>query len=81
MPSFYPEDNVGLAQDNELRTLHKILGVLNAGGAGNGSVITGHFGGAAPPSSPTPTNKGAIAYDLDPPNAVWNWDTETLQWF
>ena len=43
MPSFYPEGNVVLAGDNELRTLHKI-----AGGSGSGSGLGGLSGVGSP---------------------------------
>lgn len=46
-------------------------------GGGSGSVFSGHYGGGTP--TQTPTSTSAIAYDLDAPFSVWNWDGSA--WF
>lgn len=75
MPTFFPEGNLALPSDDAMRSLSKIVDLLNggagSGGGGTGSVFSGHYAGGVP--TQTPTSSAAIAYDLDPPNAVWNW--------
>lgn len=79
MPSFYPEGNVALPSDDAMRSLHKIVGIGNSSGGfgGAGSVFSGNYGGGTP--TQTPTTSSAIAYDLDPPNAIWHWNGSN--WF
>lgn len=75
MPTFYPEGNTSLPSDDAMRSLHKI--VSNGSSGGSGSVFSGHYGGGTP--TQTPTGTSAIAYDLDAPFQVWNWDGSA--WF
>lgn len=84
MPSWYPEGNLSLPSDNEMRSLHKICDLLGGGSGGSGGggalapeVFRGNYGGAAP--TQTPTGSAAVAYDMDAPNPVWYWNGSA--WF
>jgi len=72
-----------LPSDDAQRSLLKIVDLLGGGigvftgGGGSGSVFSGNYGGGPP--TQTPTSSAAIAYDLDAPNAVWNWNGSV--WF
>lgn len=82
MPQFYPEGNLSLPSDDPQRSLHKVVDLLGGGvgvftGGGSGSVFSGNYGGGAP--TQTPAGTAAIAYDLDAPFAVWNWNGSA--WF
>lgn len=88
MPSWYPEGNLSLPSDDPQRSLHKIVdmlgggvGVFTGGGAGSGFVFSGNYGGAAPTDTPSAGADGGVAYDLDPPNAIWYWNPSTQSWF
>lgn len=41
-------------------------------------VFNGHYGGGTP--TQTPVGTAALAFDLDPPNATWNWNPDTFAW-
>lgn len=82
MPRFYPEGNLSLPSDNEMRSLHKIVD-LAGGGTGSGGGSGGVFiGDGAPNSASIPTNKNAAAvyYQRDNAYAQWVWDTSLQAW-
>lgn len=84
MPTFYPEGNLSLPSDNEMRSLHKIVDLLGGGigvftGGGGGAVFFGNYGGGTPTQTPTNPANGAVAIDLDAPNPIWYWNGSA--WF
>ena len=60
--------------------LCQIVSQLQTGGGFvvSPGVYNGHYGGADPGF--VPTTPAAIAYDLDPPNALWTWNSVTKAW-
>lgn len=82
MPRFYPEGNLSLPSDNEMRSLHKLVDLFGGSGSGGAGVLSpevfsGNYGGASP--TQTPSGSSAVAYDLDAPHPVWYWNGSA--WF
>lgn len=81
MPFFYPENNTVEPKDNELRTLHKIAGLLGGGGGGgtgigglvNRAAPTGTYGTDEPPPS-TPTIVWDLRFLNEMPGLRWQPD-------
>lgn len=79
MPQFYPELNASRPTDDAMRSLHKIVDLLNSGAAGAGSVLVGN---GAPSAASIPVNKNAAAvyYQVDNAYAQWVWNPSTQTW-
>lgn len=77
MPYWMPENNEPLPQDNELRSLQKIVDLLGGGSSGNGqTALKQIFHGAGDPNGiVVPTVGDAIYFQTDsvPANQIWIW--------
>lgn len=75
MPSYYPEGNVALASDNEMRSLQKVVDLLRTGGSGETQVYTG----AAAPAAPDDPTVPALYYPTGG-GPLQQWDVASQAW-
>lgn len=69
MPNFYPEGDTSLPSDNEMRSLHKIVDLLNGGGSGSG--IGSGLAGAVNPEGVVAARPGQV-YTNTTTGSFWN---------
>lgn len=64
MPSWYPENNLILPSDDEMRTLHKLAGLLGGGSGGSGGSGLGYqqVYQDRDPAAPDVPSKPAISF-------------------
>ena len=63
--TFYPEGNVSLPSDNEMRSLHKLVDLIGSGGGGGGGLS-----GVGSPEGVVAANPGRTYLDTST-NSFW----------
>jgi hypothetical protein len=81
--TFFPEGDVAQSTDPPIRSLIKIVDLLQGGGGGgggSGSTISGAFANPNGNVTPADPTKGALYYQAGGSGTLWEWQVGSQTW-